>query len=184
MEIFFEGIILRPWAITDAPQLALVANNKKIADNIRDGLPIPYTNKDGQDWLNQIIPENNPPRFFAIVTDEEVVGNIGIVTKTDIYRKNLEIGFFISEKFWGKGIATKAIKAAVSYAFRKFDIVRIYAEVFSDNIGSRRALEKAGLKLEATIKKNIFKNGVIKDSCIYSVLKEDFKSLPIEIKGM
>ena len=155
---------------------------KKIADNIRDGLPIPYTIKDGQDWLNLIISENNPPRFFAIITDKEVVGNIGIVSKKDIYRKNLEIGFFISEKFWGKGIATRAIKAAVSYAFREFDIVRVYAEVFSDNIGSRRALEKAGLKLEATIKKNIIKNGIIKDGCIYSVLREDFQPFVVEVK--
>jgi RimJ/RimL family protein N-acetyltransferase len=182
MEIFLDGIILRPWAVTDAPQLALVANNKKIADNIRDGLPIPYTVKDGQDWLHIIIPENNPPRYFAVIADKEVVGSIGIVSKTDIYRKNVEIGFFISEKFWGKGIATRAIKAAVSYAFREFDIVRVYAEVFSDNIGSRRALEKAGLKLEALLKKSIIKNGIIKDSCIYSVLREDFQEFPVTVK--
>ena len=182
MEIFFEGVILRPWAITDAPQLAIVANNKKIADNIRDGLPVPYTIKDGQNWLNLTIPENNPPKSFAILIDKELVGSFGIVTKTNIYRRNIEIGFFISEKFWGKGIATKAIKAGVSYAFSEFDIVRVYAEVFSDNNGSRRALEKAGLKLEATIKKNIIKNNVIKDSCIYSVLKEDFQPFPIEVK--
>jgi RimJ/RimL family protein N-acetyltransferase len=104
-----------------------------------------------------------------------VVGSIGIVTKSNIYRRNFEIGFFVSENFWGKGIATKAIKAVISYAFRNFDIVRIYAESFSDNIGSRRALEKAGLKLEATLKKSIIKNEIIKDSCIYSILREDFK---------
>jgi RimJ/RimL family protein N-acetyltransferase len=182
MEIFFDGIVLRPWSISDAPQLAVIAGNKKISDNLRDGLPFPYTLKDAQSWLSIILPENNPPKFFAITLDRQVVGSIGIVSKTDIYRKNFEIGFFISEYFWGRGIATKAIKAAVSYAFREFDIVRVYAEVFSDNLASRRALEKAGLKLEATLAKNIIKNGIIKDSCIYSVLREDFKSLPIEVK--
>jgi len=182
MEIFFEGIILRPWNLSNAPQLVLIANNKQITDNLRDGLPSPYSLKDAHDWLNLILPENNPPRFFAITIDKKVVGSIGIVSKTDIYRKNFEIGFFLSENFWGKGIATKAIKAATSYSFRDFDIIRVYAESFSDNIGSRRALEKAGFKLEATIKRNIIKNGIIKDSCIYSVLKEDFKSLPIEVK--
>jgi RimJ/RimL family protein N-acetyltransferase len=121
------------------------------------------------------LPENYPPRFFAITIDKQLVGSIGIVTKTDIYKKNFEIGFFLSENYWGKGIATKAIKAATSYAFRDFEIVRIYAEVFSDNTGSQRALVKAGFKLEATLKNNIIKNDVIKDSCIYSVLKEDFK---------
>ena len=175
MEIFFEGIVLRPWDISDASQLALIADNKKIADNVRDGFPFPYSLKDAQDWLNIILPENNPPRFFAITVDKQLVGSIGIISKTGIYRKNFEFGFFISENFWGKGIATKAIKAATSYAFRDFDIVRIYAESFADNIGSRIALEKAGFRLEATLKKSIIKNGIIKDSCIYSVLREDFK---------
>ncbi len=182
MEIFFEGIVLRPWTISDASQLALIADNKKIADNLRDGLPFPYSLKDALDWLNLILPENHPPRFFAITVDKQLVGSIAIVSKTDIYRKNFEIGFFLSENFWGKGIATKAIKAATSYAFRDFDIIRVYAESFSDNTGSRRALEKAGFRHEATLQRNIIKNEIIKDSCIYSVLREDFKSLPIEVK--
>jgi|WetSurMetagenome_2_1015567.scaffolds.fasta_scaffold68744_2 [ribosomal protein S5]-alanine N-acetyltransferase len=178
MEIFFEGIILRPWVISDAPQIAIIANNQKIADNIRDGLPIPYTVKDGLEWLNLTIPENNPPKNFAIISDNELAGSIGIVTKTNIYRKNVEIGFFIAEKFWGRGIATRAIKATVSYAFREFDINRVCAEVFADNPGSRRALEKGGLKLEAILKNSIIKNNVIKDCCIYSVLREDYQELP------
>jgi len=175
MEICFEGIVLRPWSISDATKLALIADNKKIAENLRDGFPFPYSLNDARDWLNIILPENHPPKFFAITIDKQLAGSIGIVTKTDIYRKNFEIGYFLSEKFWGKGIATKAIKAATSYAFRDFDIVRIYAEPFSDNAGSRKALEKAGFKLEATLKRNVIKNGIIKDSCIYSVLREDFK---------
>ena len=182
MEIFFEGIVLRPWVISDASKLALIADNKKIADNLRDIFPFPYSLKDARDWLNMILPENNHPRFFAITINKQLVGSMGIVSKTDIYTKNFEIGFFLSENYWGKGIATRAIKAATSYAFRDFDIVRIYAESFSDNTGSRKALEKAGFKLEATLKNNIIKNDVIKDSCIYSVLREDFKQLPIKVK--
>ena len=176
MEIVFEGIVLRPWEFIDSAELALIADNKKIADNLRDGFPSPYTIKDARDWLNEIIPDNNPARLFAIKFDNQVIGNIGIVTKTNIYRKNVEIGFFVSEKFWGKGIAAKAIRAVISYAFENFDIVRIYAEVFSDNIASRKALEKAGLKIEATILQNIIKNGIIKDCCIYSILREEFNS--------
>ena len=181
MEILFEGIKLRPWIISDAPQLALIADNKNIADNLRDGLPSPYTLKDAQDWLNLILAENIPPRFFAIIINDQVVGSIGIVSKTNIYRKNYEIGFFLSEKFWGQDIMTKAIKAALSYAFRDFDIIRVYAEVFSDNLSSCKALEKAGLKLEAILRQSIIKNGIIKDSCIYSVLKKDFK--PVKFIG-
>jgi RimJ/RimL family protein N-acetyltransferase len=177
MEITFEGITLRPWTIRDAPQLALIADNKKIADNVRDGLPQPYTLRDAKEWLSIILIQNDPPRFFAIIADNQLVGNFGITTKTDIYRKNIEIGYFIAESQWGKGIATKSIKAATSYAFGHFDIIRVYAESFADNIGSRRALEKAGFKLEATLKKNIIKNEIIKDSCIYSVLREEWPGI-------
>lgn len=175
MEILFEGIILRPWSILDAAQLAAIANNKNIADNLRDGFPVPYSLSDAKNWLDIILPENIPPRFFAVTLDKSLIGSVGIVTKGDIYRKNVEIGYFLAEEYWGKGIATKVIKAATSYAFNNFDIVRVYAEPFADNPGSRRALEKAGFSLEATLKRNVVKNGIIKDSCIYSVLKENFK---------
>jgi RimJ/RimL family protein N-acetyltransferase len=174
MEILSEGIILRPWKITDADRLAQIADNRRIADNLRDGFPNPYTKNDAISWLNSVLPENNPPRFFAIVTDGIIAGSIGIVPKPDIYRKNVEIGYFLAEAFWGKGIATKAIKAATSYAFRNFDIERAYAEPFADNKGSRKALEKAGFHLEAVLRNYVIKNEVVKDSCIYSVLKNEY----------
>lgn len=174
MEILFEGIILRPWSIDDAAQLAEIANNRNIADNLQDIFPFPYAVRDARKWLKTILPIN-PPHNFAIVYDMAVVGNIGILTKEDIHRKNAEIGYFVSETFWGRGIGTRAIKAVTSYAFSTFDIIRVFAETFSDNTGSRKALEKAGFELEATLKMYVIKNGIAKDSCIYSVLKQDFK---------
>jgi [ribosomal protein S5]-alanine N-acetyltransferase len=175
MEIVLEGVKLRPWSISDADQLSVIADNKNISANLRDGFPYPYSISDAYSWLNSVIPGNNPPRFFAIIYDNHLCGSIGIVIKEDIYRKNVEIGYFLEEDSWGKGIMTIAIKGVTSYAFSKFDIVRVYAEPFADNQGSRRALEKAGFTCEAIFRKNVIKNGVIKDSCIYSVLKEDFK---------
>ena len=175
MEIVFEGVILRPWSVKDADRLAIIANNKKISDNLRDGFPFPYFLADAQKWLNTVIPVNDPPKFFAIIYDDLLVGSIGIVTKEDIYRKNVEIGYFLAQDFWGKGIITKAVKAATAYAFSKFDIVRVYAEPFADNPGSRKVLENAGFTCDATFRKNVIKNGIIKDSCIYSVLREEFK---------
>jgi [ribosomal protein S5]-alanine N-acetyltransferase len=175
MEIRFEGIILRPWTISDAADLAEIANNRNIADNLRDLFPFPYSVKDARKWLKMIIPVNIPPKNFAITIDKELVGSIGVVPKDDIYRKNVEIGYFLSEERWGQGITSKAIRAVTSYAFNEFDIVRVYAEPFADNVQSRRVLEKAGFTLEATLRRYVIKNGIIKDSCIYSVLKEDFK---------
>lgn len=174
MEILSGSIILRPWLPDDAGRLASIANNRNISDNLRDGFPYPYTHEDAVNWLKNIIPENDPPRFFAIIYDGKLAGSIGLVLKSDIYRKNIEVGYFLAENFWGKGIMTTAIRAAVSYAFKTFDIVRVYAEPFADNPGSRKALEKAGFRLEAVLHRNVIKNGVIKDSCIYAMLKEEF----------
>jgi ribosomal-protein-alanine N-acetyltransferase len=174
MEILFEGVILRPWSIDDAKILSEIANNKKITDNLKDLFPFPYSLKDAREWLKTILPVD-PPRNFAIVSDQSVVGNIGILTKEDIHRKNAEIGYFMSEKWWGQGIAPRAVKAITSYAFSNFDIIRVYAETFADNVRSRRTLEKAGFTLEATLRNYVIKNGIIRDGCIYSVLKEDFK---------
>ena len=174
MEIIFEGVILRPWSLKDADRLAVIANNRNIADNLRDGFPFPYSLSDAHAWLNSVIPINDPPKFFAISSDNHLVGSIGIVTKEDIYRKNVEIGYFLAEEYWGKGIISKAVKAATAYAFSSFDIIRVYAEPFADNPGSIRVLEKAGFNCDAVFKKNVIKNGIIKDSCIYSVLRENF----------
>lgn len=172
--ISFDGILLRPWRHEDSGALFLIADNKKIADNLRDGFPNPYSYDDAIKWLNMVIPENSPVKFFAIEVNGSLAGSIGIVTKTDIYRKNVEIGYYVAEEFWGKGIATKAIKAVTKYAFETFDIVRVYAEPFAQNISSRRVLEKAGFKLEATFRSNVVKNGLILDSCIYSILKDEY----------
>ncbi len=120
MEILFDGIILRTWSIDDAGRLAEIANNKNIADNLKDQFPFPYTIRDARKWLKTIIPVD-PPRNFAIVSNRVIVGNIGIITKDDIHRKNAEIGYFLSEEYWGQGIGSKAVKAITSYAFSNFD---------------------------------------------------------------
>lgn len=181
MEITSEGICLRPWKLSDAARLAVIANNKKIADNLRDGFPNPYSLQDARSWLLMIMQESRPPRYFAIILKGEITGSIGIVTKNDIYRLNCEIGYFIDEEHWGEGIATRAIKTATEYAFDTFNIVRVYAEPFADNAGSRRALEKAGFILEATMRRNVIKNNIVKDSCIYSVLKDEWKGKRVQI---
>jgi [ribosomal protein S5]-alanine N-acetyltransferase len=175
MEVYFEGGFIRPWEISDAADLAVIADNKNISDNLRDMFPNPYSFDDAIKWLSSVLEQVGPKRYFAIVVNGNLAGSIGLTPKSDIYRKNAEVGYFIAPEFRGKGITTNALKAITAYAFRTFDIIRVYAEPFADNIGSRRVLEKAGYTLEATFKNYVIKNGVIKDSCIYSVLKENFQ---------
>lgn len=165
--------ILRPWLDGDAEGLVAVANNKKIFDGLRDGFPHPYTLQDAKNWIELTTKQNDPvTTLFAIAVDGIAVGSFGIILKEDIYRKNAEIGYFIGEAYWNRGIITEAIKMITEYIFSTFDVIRIYAEPYANNAASRRALEKAGYECEAILRKNVIKNGEILDSCIYSILKD------------
>lgn len=172
MRIEWEDIILRPWEEKDAERLAQIANNKKIYDNLRDYFPHPYTLGDAKTYIESL-SDNEKILIFAIEYEGVLVGNIGAFFQSDVYQKNAEIGYFLAEEFWRKGIMTKAIRAITSYVFENYDIIRIYAEPFFRNSGSRRSLEKSGFQHEATLKQNIVKNGLLEDGCIYALLKEN-----------
>ncbi len=166
-------IIIRPWKEGDEDNLAKYANNKNVARNLRDLFPDPYTLSDARTWIafnKDLLPALN----MAIVLDEEVIGGVGIVLKEDIHRKNAEIGYWVAEPFWGKGYATQAVRMMVDYAFQHFDFTRIYASAFDHNFASHRVLEKAGFKMEARLKKALFKNGRYADEIIFTLLKEDY----------
>jgi len=176
MKIETDDFILRNWKDEDAQQLALIANNKKIFNNLRDAFPHPYFLEDAKEFISFAQKEENVSTIFAIEVDGKAMGSIGAFLKEDVYRKNVEIGYYLTEECWGKGIMTKAIIALVKYIFDSFDVNRVYAEPFARNLSSRKVLEKAGFRLEAVLKSNVIKNGVIEDSCIYSVLKDDFRT--------
>ena len=182
MELIHGGVILRTWTVADAGALARIADNPRIAENLRDSFPSPYYLKDARKWIRSII-RTDPPCNFAILYEGEVAGNIGLLPKDNIYRKNIEIGYFIEERLWGRGLASAAVAAVTGYAFRYFDVLRIYAETFSDNAGSRKALENAGFRLEAVLHKAILKNNVVRDACIYSVLREDYEDPGVRINA-
>jgi ribosomal-protein-alanine N-acetyltransferase len=159
-------VILREWKRSDAEALAAIANNKKIWDNVRDRLPFPYTKKDAKEWL-ELVKKQKTVTTFCIEVDGNLAGSIGVTLKDDVYRKTAEIGYFIAEEYWGRGVATEAIKQMVSYVQKEFDITRIYAEVFEYNKASMRALEKNGFYLECIRKRGAFKNNVIIDDHVW-----------------
>lgn len=169
--------ILREWKIEDINDLTYLANNKKISDNLRDMFPYPYTQKDAGNWINFVLSNNHPVTNFVISYQGQFAGSFGILFKEDIYRFNAEIGYWLGEKFWNKGIISEAIVLGTSYIFKNFNIERVYAEPFADNHGSRKALEKAGFKLDVIFKNYVVKNNQIKDSCIYSILKKESNNL-------
>ncbi len=172
MRLEFDNICLREWAQNDAEVLVKIANNKKVANHLRDAFPSPYGPEDAEAWIEMVVNFDGPTRFFAIEYYKELAGSFGAVPKDDIYRKTAEIGYFIGEEYWGKGIMSKVLPMVIPYLFKTFNLVRIYAEPFSNNLASRRVLEKSGFIHEATLKKNICKNDLILDSCIYAVTKD------------
>lgn len=177
MKFESDVFTLREWHDADVGQLVIIANSKKISDNLRDGFPHPYRNEDAIKWIEFTKQNNDPVRFFTIDIDGKVTGSIGIMLKDDIYRKNAETGYYIGEEYSGKGIMTNVVKKIAKYIFENFNIIRIYAEPFAENVASRRVLEKAGFKCEIVLKNYIIKNNKVQDGCIYSILKEEYEGL-------
>lgn len=165
--------ILREWEIEDAVSVAKYANNKKIADNLRDAFPYPYTLSNAKDYIGFCINTDSKKNILrAISINGIAVGSIGVFGKDDVYRKSAELGYWLAEDFWNKGIITRAIKQITDIAFNELDIVRIFAEPYFNNIGSRRVLEKSGFELEGILHKSVYKHNLYLDSCIYSIIKK------------
>lgn len=165
---------IRKWKLSDAKDLAITLSNRKIQDNLRDGLPYPYTEKDGTDFISAMLSADEDETFaFAITVDSKVIGSIGVFRQGNIHKQTAELGYCIAEEYWGKGIATEAIKQICKYVFNKSDIIRIYAEPFAYNAASCRVLEKAGFQYEGTLRNNAVKNGKVIDMKMYSLLKTE-----------
>jgi RimJ/RimL family protein N-acetyltransferase len=164
---------IRPWVMEDASDLAVALNNKKIHDNLRDGLPLPYTFNDAEGYIRAMLEANkNETYAFAITVDDKVIGSIGVFRKENIHSRTAETGYYISEDYWGKGFGSSAVKQVCDYIFNNTDIVRIFGEPFAYNTASCRVLEKAGFVCEGVLRKNAVKNGKILDMKMYSLIND------------
>jgi len=157
---------LRRWQKGDEAALVKYANDYQIWRNVRDVFPHPYTLNDAHSWITMCESEHLPT-VFAIEVNNEAVGAVGITLQNDIFRKNAEIGYWLGMPFWGQGIMCEAVKEMSDYAFRQFDIHRLYAGVFEYNKASMRVLEKAGFTLEAVLRQSVCKEDKIWDDYIY-----------------
>lgn len=165
---------IRKWELSDAKDLAAALSNQKVQDNLRDGLPYPYTEQDGKDFISAMLSADGNETFaFAITVNNIVIGSISIFRQGNLHRQTAELGYYIAEEYWGKGIMTEAVRQICRYVFDKTDIIRIYAEPFANNTASCRVLEKAGFQYEGTLRRNAVKNGKVIDMKMYSLLKEE-----------
>lgn len=166
-----ETINIRPLQTSDKADLAKLANNKKVWDNLRDYIPFPYEESDAQFFIN-LTKDKNPQQTFGITYKQTLCGVIGLVIQKDVYQKSAEIGYWIGEPFWGKGIATKAVALITHYGFNELYLNRIYTGVFQYNIASMKVLEKNGYQKEGIFKNAIIKNNKVCDEHRFYKLNE------------
>lgn len=171
MEFRLTTCTVRSCEWRDRESIVRHANNRNVWLNLRDRFPHPYTNADARNFLDMVVGVT-PVTSFAIALDDEAVGGIGFTVQNDVAHRSAEIGYWLGEQFWGRGIATEALTAVTEYAFKNFDLCRLYAHVFEWNPASARVLEKAGYDFEGRLKKSVTKNGQTIDQLMYAIVRD------------
>jgi len=164
--------VIRPWRLSDATAIARHADNPKIGRNLRDGFPSPYTVTDAESFIQRAM-ELQPLCRFAIVVEGEAAGSIGFTLHANVERVGAEIGYFLGEAHWGKGIATDAVRAVTAYAIRAHGLTRVYAVPYAWNPASFRVLEKAGYACEGRMRRSAVKDGDIIDQLLYAYVVQE-----------
>jgi ribosomal-protein-alanine N-acetyltransferase len=162
---------LRPWATSDADSLVHHANNAEVARRLRDRFPHPYRLADARAFL-RIANAANPPTNFAIVVDGRACGGLGFVPGSDIERFSAEVGYWLGQECWGRGITSEALRLFTAYAFDQLGLLRLFALPFADNAASIRVLEKAGFQRECTLRSSCVKFGQPRDQAMYALVNE------------
>jgi RimJ/RimL family protein N-acetyltransferase len=168
-----DGLVLRPWRPRDVDALVRYANNRRIWLNLTDRFPHPYTRTDAEAWIARCAAQAGQATHLAIDVDGVSVGGVGFDRGRDVYRLTADIGYWLAEPFWGRGLATVALRAATTHAFARFDLERLQAAVFEWNPASVRVLEKAGYGFEGRLRRSITKDGRVGDTLLYARLRGD-----------
>jgi ribosomal-protein-alanine N-acetyltransferase len=155
----------------DAPAIARHANNRRIAMWLRDRFPYPYTLNDAEGFLSVVLRQD-PRVAFAVATQREAIGGIGLDVGADVHRFSAELGYWLAEPFWGRGLMTEAVKQFTAWTFEHLEVHRIHASVFATNAASIRVLEKAGFQREGHLRASVFKQGRILDQFLYARIKD------------
>jgi len=169
------NVILRPWQLDDKQSLIENANNRNVSINLRDQFPYPYTDIDANEWLNiATISTVHRNQYFAIEVENKAVGGISIEFGKDVHRYTAELGYWLGESYWNRGLMSEAVKLMKDYAFDTFpQLQRLYAEPFSSNPSSAKVLEKAGFQFEGRLRKAVVnRDGNILDQLMYSFIRE------------
>lgn len=162
---------IRPYVSSDVAALVKHGNNREVWKNLRDRFPHPYSRAHAIDWLRYVRGQD-PPHDFAIATRVELIGGIGLQMQEDVHRRSAEIGYWLAQPYWGRGIATRAVEAMTDYGFAAYPIIRIYANVFEGNDASARVLQRVGYQCEGRLRKSVYKDGKMLDQFVYAMIRE------------
>jgi [ribosomal protein S5]-alanine N-acetyltransferase len=163
---------LRPWRPSDVDALVGHANDFEVARQLRDRFPHPYTGADAVRFIEFAIEEQSGN--LAIEVGGEAAGAIGYVPGTDIERFSAEIGYWLGRRFWGRGIATDALRRLTEHLFGEHNLLRLYALPFADNAASMRVLEKAGYEREGLLRSSSVKHGMPRDQWVYARINAEW----------
>jgi RimJ/RimL family protein N-acetyltransferase len=170
MKLVADRCLLRPPTADDADSIARHVGNRAVSVNLRDRVPYPYTLADAVRWIGSSQAQD-PVTSFIIDVAGAAVGGIGLVLGTDIERISAELGYWLGEEYWGRGIATVAIRRICEYGFGELGLVRIFALPMGHNVASHRVLEKAGFIREGILRNACIKDGKILDEIMYAKIK-------------
>ncbi len=171
MELNASTFRLRPWRLNDAESLVAHADNPRIANNLGDAFPSPYTDADAREWLEARAKDEPPICAFAIDTDDAAVGGIGLMLNDGPKRIAAEMGYWLGESFWGRGIGTEAVRLMTQYAFDTFHLRRLEARVFPWNPGSMRVLKKNGFIFETRLRNIQLKGDEPVDMLLFAIVR-------------
>ena len=171
MELRTDRCTLRPFRPADAASLARHADSRQVWLNLRDLFPHPYTVADAEAYIARVGGQS-PVTSFAIDVGGEAVGGISLRLGSDIERRSAEVGYWLGEEHWGRGIVSAAVAAVTAYAFRDLDLLRVFAVPFARNPASARVLERAGYRLEGTMRRSAVKEGEVLDQYLYAAIRE------------
>ena len=166
-----EGaIVVREWEDRDADAVAQQANDRRVWLGLRDAFPHPYGIEDGQRFI-AMARAMTPRTYFAIEVEGRVAGGIGYTLQSDVERIGAEVGYWLGHEFWGRGIATTALRLLTTHAFLSHpELRRLYAVPYATNAASARVLEKAGYVREGTLRQSAIKDGQVLDQWMYSIV--------------
>jgi RimJ/RimL family protein N-acetyltransferase len=165
--------LLRPYCAGDEADLVRLANNPKVAAHLRDLFPQPYTWADAEKWLH-LTARQDPPLNLAICPENQLAGGIGLLPGTDIHRVSAEVGYWLGEPFWGRGLATAALLELSEYAFARLpELNRLFAYVDEDHAASIRVLEKAHFRREGHLLGAAIKHQQVRNQFLYALTRAE-----------